>query len=200
MGSANNDLHRALNEVSASSAGGAPFLIAYGTTFVVTGLLSFVLPVQTAALLAMFQGGVALPFAFWLERRLATQRMAPDNPLRVLSAQLAMSQALAIPALIIVVDRDPTTVPAVLASLGGMHFVPYAWLHRTPLYLALAAAVSLGAFALLVILRSGEFPIIMLYVGLVYWTIAPFLYRHAAQIVRDAAAAGGPSADTDSQV
>ena len=69
-------LGHAFNEVSASSAGGAPFLIAYGLTFIVSGMLSYVLPAETAALVVMFQGGVALPLAFWLERRLGWGRMA----------------------------------------------------------------------------------------------------------------------------
>lgn len=60
MPDTSNDLHHALDEVSASSAGGAPFLIAYGTTFIITGILSFFLPRPIAALIAMFQDGVAL--------------------------------------------------------------------------------------------------------------------------------------------
>ena len=74
MPDTSNDLHHALNEVSASSAGGAPFLIAYGATFIITGTLSFLLPRPTAALIAMFQGGVALPLAFWLEGRMGSLR------------------------------------------------------------------------------------------------------------------------------
>lgn len=54
----------AFNEVSASSAGGAPFLIAYGQTFFVSGMVSFVLPAETAALIVLFQGALALPLAF----------------------------------------------------------------------------------------------------------------------------------------
>lgn len=61
MSATTSDLERALNEVSASSAGGAPFLIAYGATFTLTGVLSFFIPTEIAALIAMFQGGVALP-------------------------------------------------------------------------------------------------------------------------------------------
>ena len=45
----------------------------------------------------MFQGGVALPLAFWLERRMGTGRMQADNPFRALSGQMAMSQALGLP-------------------------------------------------------------------------------------------------------
>lgn len=180
-----NDLREALNEVSASSAGGAPFLIAYGATFVITAVLSFFLPRPTAALIAMFQGGVALPVAFWLERRMGSQRMAADNPLRTLSAQMAMSQALGLPLLIVAYSLNPGAIPVMLASLGGVHFFPYAWLHRTQYYIILASAVSIGAFVLQLILGSNAFSFILLYVGVVYWMASPLLYRHAARLVRE---------------
>lgn len=185
MPDASNDLKHALNEISASSAGGAPFLMAYGATFIITGLLSFFLPKPTAAMIAMFQGGVALPVALWLERRLGSMRMSSDNPLRSLSAQLAMSQALAFPALIVAYSLNPGAVPVVLASLGGVHFLPYAWLHRSRNYVILAVTVSFGAFVLQLILGSAAFSNILLYVGVVYWIMAPQLYRHARRMVEE---------------
>lgn len=184
MTNAYPDLERAFDELSASSAGGAPFLIAYGLTFTLTGLLSFVLPLETAALVAMFQGGAALPLAFWLERRLGTRRMSPDNPLNALSVQLAVSQTLGLPAIIIVFNLRPDLVPVILAGLGGVHFIPYAWLHRTRLYIGLGVAIALGAFALLVALPGNAFTPILFYIGLVYWVMAPLVYRHAARLVR----------------
>ena len=175
-------LSHAFNEVSASSAGGAPFLIAYGLTFIVSGILSYVLPDKTAALIVLFQGGVALPLAFWLERRMGWGRMAADNPLRSLSVQLAVSQALALPALIVAFDLNPRSIPVIMAGLGGVHFLPYAWLHRTRIYTALAVAISFGAFGLQLLLGPPAFHIILFYVGIVYWLAAPFVYRHAVQL------------------
>jgi len=174
-------LDQAFAEVSASSAGGAPFLIAYGTTFLITGILSFVLPAETAALVAMFQGGVALPAAFWLERRMGRGRMSADNPLRVLSKLLAFSQALALPALIVAFNLNPRSIPVILAGLGGVHFLPYAWLHRTQWYAVLGIAVSLGAFGLQLVLGATAFHINLLYVGVVYLAVAPVVYRHACR-------------------
>lgn len=182
-------LERAFAEVSASSAGGAPFLLAYGLTFLVTGILSYILPETTVALIAMFQGIVALPVAFLLERRLGWQRMSAGNPLRPLSAQLAVSQALIIPALIVVFNLNPRAIPVVLAGVGGMHFLPYAWLHQTRLYSYLAAAVALGAFALQLLLGSAAFNIILLYVGVVYLVQALPIYRQAARLSGQAAPA-----------
>lgn len=182
-----NDLRQSLDEVSASSAGGAPFLMAYGATFLITALLSFFLPRSTTALIAMFQGGVALPVAFWLERRMGSKRMAPENPLRPLSVQMAISQVLGLPALILVYSLNPGGIPLALASLGGVHFLPYAWLHRTRLYAVFAFAVSIGAFAIQLALSATAFPYVLLYVAVVYWIAAPLVYRHAARLVREAA-------------
>ena len=187
MTHSSNDLNRALDEVSASSAGGAAFLIAYGGTFLVTAILSFFLSRQIVALIAMFQGGVALPLAFWLERRMGSQRMSADNPLRPLSAQMAMSQALGLPLLILVYSLNPAGIPLTLAALGGVHFLPYAWLQRTRIYTFFAVAVSLGAFGIQLALPSTAFSYILLYVAAVYWITAPLVYRHAAALVKAAA-------------
>jgi hypothetical protein len=182
-----SDLKTALDEVSASSAGGSPFLIAYGATFIITAILSLVLPRTTAALIAMFQGTVALPLAFWLERRMGSQRMSTGNPLRDLSALMAVSQALGIPALIVVFSLNPAAVPVVLAGLGGVPFLPSAWLHRTRLYIFLGAAAAIGAFVIQIMLGAQAFSVILFYVGIVYWIFAPLLVRHASQIVREQA-------------
>jgi hypothetical protein len=176
------DFKRALSEVSTSSAGGAPFLIAYGATFLITAGLSFFLPQPTTAVIAMFQGGVALPVAFWLERRMGTARMSPDNPLKSLSAQMAMSQALGLPLLILVYSLEPRGIPLALAALGGVHFLPYAWLHRTQIYTGFAFSVALGAFAIQVWLARAAFSYILLYVALVYFITSPLVYRHAARL------------------
>lgn len=174
---------QAFAEVSASSSGGAPFLIAYGVTFLITGVLSFFLPENIVALIAMFQGAAALPVAFWLERRMGRGVLSDDNPLRALAGLMAISQALAIPALIVVFNLNPRAIPVVLAGLGGVHFLPYAWLHRTRLYLYLAAAVALGGFALQYFLGSAAFNWILIYIGVVYLVAAPLVYRQAAQLV-----------------
>jgi hypothetical protein len=132
----------------------------------------------------MFQGGVALPVAFWLERRMGTTRMSNENPLKSLSAQMAMSQALALPFLIVVYNIDPSQIPVVMAGLGGVHFLPYAWLHRTNIYAVLGVAVSIGAFALILGLKSAAYAYILVFVGVVYWIGAPLVYRHAKNIVK----------------
>lgn len=182
--SSSMDFERALYEVSASSAGGSPFLIAYGATFILTGILSLFIPVETAALIAMFQGTAALPVALWLERKLGSVRMAQDNPLRALSGLIAFSQVLGLPALIVVYSLNPLAIPVVLAGLGGIHFIPYVWLHRTRLYFILGFSLAIGAFLITILLSDGRFPITMFYIGLLYWVFALLVYRHAMSLSR----------------
>jgi hypothetical protein len=178
-----DNLTVARDEVSASSAGGAPFLIAYSATFLITGVLSLLLPERIVALIAMFQGGVALPVAFWLERRIGWRPMSKDNPLGPLSAQLAMSQGLAIPALIMAYSLNPRSLPLMLAAIGGMHFLPYAWLQRTRAYLVLGGVLSLGALALQMFLGALAFNVILFFVSAVYAVAAVAVYRDARKLV-----------------
>lgn len=95
---------------------------------------------------------------------------------------MAFSQTLALPALIVAYSLNPRSMPVILAALGGVHFLPYAWLHRTRVYTFLAVAVSIGAFLLQLTLGSLAFSGILLYVAVVYWIASPLVYRHAARV------------------
>jgi hypothetical protein len=176
------DLNLARQEVSASSAGGAPFLISFGASLLVCGLAALALAPQQAALLVMFQGSVTLPIAFLLERRMGWGPMAADNPLRSLSVQLAMSQIVAFPVVIAMYDFRPGAVPLAMASIAGGHFLPYAWLQRTNVYVWLAVAVSAGALALQMTLGARAFPYILMYMTACYWIAAPLVRRAAMRL------------------
>lgn len=179
-----HDFRNAFDDVSASSSGGAPFLLAFGTTFVVCGILAFFLDVKIAAMLAIFQGIIALPAAFILERKLALKRPVLANPLVVLSGQLAFSQMLGLPALIVVYSLNPNAIPVVLSSLAGMHLLPYAWLQRTKLYIILAGAVSIGGLLLLMLVQERSSPLILLFVGVSYLLASPYLFRHSRRMLQ----------------
>lgn len=188
MSDAFRGVDRARAEVTASSAGGAPFLIAFGGTIFLSGIASFFVPTRIAALIVLFQGNLALPIAFWLERKMGSGAMAKDNPLRPLSIQLAMSQIVALPAVIVAYSLKPSTVPAVLAAIGGGHFLPYAWLQRSNIYVFLGVAVSVGALALTIALKSAAFPYVLFYMSAIYWVAAALVYRRARDLVRADAA------------
>ncbi len=174
-----NDLEAARADVSASSAGGAPFLICFGVTLAACAVASWFVPRSTAALMVMFQGGIALPAAFLLERAMSKKAMAADTPLRTLSIQMAMSQVVALPVVIAMFSLNPGGVPLAMAAIGGGHFLPYAWLQRTSAYVVLGVAVSVGAFAIQIALGARAFPWVLLYMSLCYWVTAPVVYRRA---------------------
>ena len=176
------DINHALDEVSANSAGGAPFLLAYGFTFLITAVSTFVLPRETTALIAMFQGIIALPLAFWMESKMGWEKMSPNNPFKQLSAQLAMAQALALPILIVAYNINEGFIPIMLAAIGGMHFFPYAWLQRTNLYLILGVVLSVGAFILQLLFGTLAYTLILFFVTAVYWIAAPLMVRHAKRL------------------
>jgi len=176
------DLDRARQEVSQSSAGGAPFLICFGTSLLICAVASFYLPVKQAALAVMFQGGIALPAAFMLERKMAWGPMAKENPLNTLSVQLAMSQIVAFPIVIAMYGLRPGGVPLAMAAIAGGHFLPYAWLQRTNVYVWLAVAVSAGALGLQVALHAAAFPYILMHMTLCYWIGAVLVYKAARKL------------------
>ena len=184
-----SDLNAARAEVSAASSGGAPFLIAFACTLGLTGVAAFWLDARVIALVTLFQGNVALPLAFWLERRMSAVRMSSDNPLKPLSIQLAMSQILALPAVLFVYQFAPAAVPAAMAGVGAAHFLPYAWLQRTRLYVGLGMAASVGPFVLTMVLRSGAAPWVLIYLSGTYLVTAALIYRRARVLVRQDLAA-----------
>ena len=104
------DIQIALNDVAASSHRGAAFLIALGTTWIVCGLLAYRSPAAGLALAVMFQGAVALPMAFGLQKLLRFPAGHPENPLTSLSVDLAMKQTVAIPAAVLTYVQSPTFV------------------------------------------------------------------------------------------
>ena len=183
MGAFPRDIDDALDDVSAGAAGGSPFLFAHSLTLFAAAILALLLPIRTVAFLAMLQGAVALPLAFWLERRLGLERVASDNPLRSLSGQMAVSQALGWPALIAACSLGPNLVPLVLASRGGVHFLPNAWLQRSHIHACLAVAVSVGAYVIQVILPANKFAVIQSCVALLYWAGAILVHRKAPRLV-----------------
>ena len=187
------NVNTARDEVSASSAGGAPFLIAFGLTILLTALASLVLPARTAALVLLFQGNVALPLAWWLQSRMAAVTLSPDNPLRTLSIEVAMSQIVALPAVIIVYSFAPWAVPAAFAAVGGAHFLPYAWLQRTPVYIVLGIAISAGSCVITAMLREQAFAPVLLFMSACYGISATLILR-SARYKRTRLAGSGPEA------
>ncbi|MCY4658479.1 MAG: hypothetical protein OXF93_01515 [Acidobacteria bacterium] len=159
------DIQLALNDVAASSHRGAAFLVAFGTTWIVCGLLAYFLPAEDLALAVMFQGALGVPMAFGLQILFRFPVGHPKNPLISLSIYLAMTQTVAIPAAVLTYVRTPTMVPAVCAAILGAHFLPYAWLQQTRVYIALSVGVSLGSWLVMAIFGENGYRIVPWFVG-----------------------------------
>jgi hypothetical protein len=138
-------------EARTANGGGFSFLLIHGITWVGAGILSFVLPRDTAALVYLFQGLVAFPASLIVERALGYRTLSTnENSLVSLFVLVAVAQGLALPASIIVFNLDPRFVPVVFAATNGGHFLPYSWLHGTRAYIGLAIVAALGPFAVVV--------------------------------------------------
>ncbi len=138
-------------EARTANGGGFSFLLVHGITWVGAGILSFLLPRDTAALVYLFQGLVAFPASLIVERALGYRTLSTnENSLVSLFVLVAVAQGLALPASIIVFNLDPRLVPVVFAATNGGHFLPYSWLHGTRAYIGLAIVAALGPFAVVV--------------------------------------------------
>jgi hypothetical protein len=89
---------------------------------------------------------------------------------------LAISQALGLPALIAVYSLEPMLVPLALASLGGVHFMPYAWLHNSRIYIYLAVTVSIGAYLIQLAVSGNDSGAILFWIALVYSVAAALIH------------------------
>lgn len=159
------NLSTARAELRWSSRGGFAFLFANGVVWLITAALTFILPLKTAALLIIFQGAVALPFAFALERLLRFPVVAKGNALLPLLIQASLVQIIALPAVILAYIFIPAYVPAVFAAIVGAHLLPYAWLQKSNLYIVLALVISLVPYLMAMILRETSFHYIGFVVG-----------------------------------
>lgn len=124
---------------------GFAFLLAYGLTWVVASLLWRARGARVGAYAVLFQGVVALPLAFGLQS-LVENGTAPMDPiLSQLLVVLAVSQVFALPLVIVLVaTRRWLASGLVMAVVTAVHFVPYSWLYRTPLYYVLAGVLAVG--------------------------------------------------------
>ena len=137
------------DEARTANRGGFSFLLVHGLTSLVAAVMTFVLPVGTAALIFMFQGLVAFPLSLLLERALGYRMLSRENTLQPLFIQVASIQLLALPAVIVAYSLNPLYVPVAFAAVGGAHFLPYTWLQRTPIYGVLAVVVAVSPYLLL---------------------------------------------------
>ncbi len=167
----------ARRQASLSAGLGYPWLLAFGFTVSVCAVASFFVSTRLAALMFVFQGGVALPLAFGLERVFGLPRMAPDNPVKPLIIQVANIQTPALLAVLFFFSLGrPDLVPAAFAAVAAGHFLPYTWLHETKVYIALTVAAACLPWALTVWGGDGGYRLGIVALAIVYLLTALVLY------------------------
>lgn len=136
---------------------GFTFLLANGLGWIAIGMIALRSSVEKTALALLLIGLVTMPLAFALRSWLGFPDYTPDNPLNRLGFLLAFSPAVAIPAVIIAYIKIPLYMPSVVAALLGGHFLPYAWLYQTDVYLVLGVVVAAAPGLLMWILGERGF-------------------------------------------
>lgn len=154
-------------------------MLAFGTTWTLAGFSTLLLPIDTAALVFLFQGAVGTPLAFALEKLLGYPAVSQDNSLTPLLILVAVSQILVLPAAVVVYWAEPVGVPVAMAAIVGGHFLPYAWIHKTGLYVAMGIVVAGAPFILYVLLGDAYFYLAGFVVGVALLGFAFVLRRQA---------------------
>lgn len=125
---------------------GAAFLLAYGTTWMVCAVLWRTIRAEYATLATLFQGMFALPVALGVSAGLGMFDERPGGAvITQLGVLVSMSQLLVLPLLIVLAVRGRhTLVPLVFSLAGAIHFVPYAWLYQSVLYIVMPVVLAVG--------------------------------------------------------
>lgn len=148
------DVQEYLRELAQVNRHGFGFLIAYGSTWFAAAALGWRFGARVGAYAALFQGLAGLPLGLLLTAVAADGSRPEDASLTSLSIYLSTGQLLMLPLVIVLVTLQRYTVAvAALAVTLAVHFVPYAWLYSTPIYIVMAAVVAVGTAVL--VAREG---------------------------------------------
>ncbi|MCC2322266.1 DUF7010 family protein [Cellulomonas xiejunii] len=141
-----SDVEELLVELAEVNHRGAVFLLAYGTTWLVCAVLWRTLRSDRAAMATLFQGMVALPVALVVSAGLGMFDERPGGEaITQLGILISMSQLLVLPLLIVLFARGRyTVVPLVFSVAGAIHFLPYAWLYQSGLYILMPIVIAVG--------------------------------------------------------
>jgi len=151
-----NDVDTYLDALAEVNQRGFGFLAAYGATWLISGLLWRLKGPKVGSYAALFQGMVALPVALALTSFTATGARPEDPTMGQLAVFLATGQLLVLPLAIVLIKRQMHGLAvATLATTTAVHFVPYTWLYRTPIY-AIAAVLIAIVTAILVFREDQE--------------------------------------------
>lgn len=132
-----------LQNLARINLSGAPFLFAYGVTWLLCGLLWVKVKPSLAALATLFQGMLALPIALLIMYLIWAFADRPEtSEIDYLVILIAMSQLLALPVLIVMYrKRHYALIPVVFTIAGAVHFLMYSWLYQTVAYIIMPVLI-----------------------------------------------------------
>ncbi|MDG5471293.1 hypothetical protein P6709_06000 [Jeotgalibacillus sp. ET6] len=135
-----------LKELARTNVSGAPFLFAYGMTWLICGVAWTKSRASVAAIATLFQGMVALPVALFIMFMIGAFANRPDTgELDSLVIIIAMSQLLNLPLLIVMFHRHHySLIPYVFSTAGAIHFVMYTWLYQTISYIIMPIIIVIA--------------------------------------------------------
>lgn len=144
-----------LLELAEINYSGVPFLIAYGITWMLCGILWRKIKPAYAALGTLFQGMTALPIPLLMMYFIGAFANRPETGiLNDLVIIVAMSQLLVLPLLIQMFRKEHyTLIPFLFSVAGAVHFLMYAWLYQTFAYIMMSVLI---AVALAVVYERSE--------------------------------------------
>lgn len=180
------DLVESLSLLAEQNVFGLAFLSAYGLTWLICGFVWWRATERVAAFATLFQGMVAFPVALGVSALIGAigqQRPVPEE-ITQLSVLIGTSQLLGLPLLIyLIVRHHYTLVPFVFATITAIHFVLYAWLYQTLIYIVMAALISLGTATVMFLTpdanpRTGAIRVCLLTGSLLVATATVFLGIH----------------------
>lgn len=130
--------------------------------------------------------GLAFLTAYGLSALIGAIGPARPVPAEItqLSILIGTSQLLGLPLLIyLVVKHHYALVPFVFATITAIHFVLYAWLYQTSLYIVMAALIALGTATVMLTVpdaqtKAGPIRVCLLTGGLLLVTASAFLSIH----------------------
>lgn len=139
-------MNELLEELAKTNLSGAPFLFAYGMTWIICGVLWRKLRASTAAIATLFQGMIALPFALSIMFLIGAFVNRPDTgELNNLVIIIAMSQLLVLPLLIVMYRKQHYfLIPYVFSTAGAIHFLMYSWLYQSISYIIMPILIAIA--------------------------------------------------------
>jgi len=139
-------MNELLEELAKTNLSGAPFLFAYGITWIICGVLWVKLRASMAAIATLFQGMFALPVALFIMFMIGAFVNRPETgELDSLVIIIAMSQLLVLPLLIVMFRKQHYfLIPYVFSTVGAVHFLMYTWLYQTISYVIMPVLIVIA--------------------------------------------------------